>query len=180
MCVLASTDERLFSKYRNDSVAHYKRMQDLYDRGILKSFKVLAHKSNFASDFTSTLTSGGRQKASSRPLFYISGCLALISFVHDTPPLRRRFAMRSARALISTSIRYCVGHPFLNSLSARTPKRREARSLRSRSASHYSHKCHIRSLTAGRQRRLCALRKILHLGNRRNFSDSYMCEKSAQ
>ena len=49
---LSISDERLLSKYRKDPVAHYERMQALFDKGGFKSFRILASKSNFASKYS--------------------------------------------------------------------------------------------------------------------------------
>ena len=86
---LSVTDERLFSKYRKNTTttAHYERMQDLYNRGILKSFRILANKSDFASKYTYNNYKWIPESGVSPTAFYTFGdCLALISFVHDTPP----------------------------------------------------------------------------------------------
>ena len=48
---LSIVDERLLSKYRKDPAKHYERMQDLSDRGVIKSFRILANKSNFANTY---------------------------------------------------------------------------------------------------------------------------------
>jgi transcriptional regulator with XRE-family HTH domain len=84
---LSVTDERLLAKYRKDHTVHYERMQDLHDRGVIKSFRILANQSNFSSKYPYNLYKW-QPKASLAPTaFYTFGdCLALISFVHDTPP----------------------------------------------------------------------------------------------
>jgi transcriptional regulator with XRE-family HTH domain len=86
VCV-SVTDERLFAKYRKDSTIHYKRMQELYDRGVIKSFRILANQSNFSAKYPYNKYKW-QPKASVAPtaFFTFTGCLALISFVHETPP----------------------------------------------------------------------------------------------
>jgi transcriptional regulator with XRE-family HTH domain len=84
---LSVSDERLLAAYRSDTTRHYKRMQDLFDAKGFKSFRILANKSNFASDYTYNTYRWEPSKASAPVAFYVfAECLALISFVHDTPP----------------------------------------------------------------------------------------------
>jgi hypothetical protein len=86
---LSVSDERLFLKYRTPeaTTTHYERMQKLYDSGILKSFRILAHHSDFGSKYSYT-TYRQNPKASIAPTaFYtFSDCLALISFAHNPAP----------------------------------------------------------------------------------------------
>jgi transcriptional regulator with XRE-family HTH domain len=84
---LSVTDERLLGKYRKDSTVHYKRMQELFDSGVITSFRILANQSNFAAKFSYN-TYKWQPKTSVAPTaFYVFGdCLALLSFVHSTPP----------------------------------------------------------------------------------------------
>jgi transcriptional regulator with XRE-family HTH domain len=82
---LSVTDERLLAKYRKDSELHRKRMKDLCERGIIKSFRVLANKSNFSPWYATHKLQPG--PALSPTAFYAFGdCLALISFAHPIPP----------------------------------------------------------------------------------------------
>jgi transcriptional regulator with XRE-family HTH domain len=84
---LSVTDERLFSKYRRDTPAHYRRMQDLYDRGIMKSFRILANQSNFGTIYTYTTYRWQPEAALTPTAFYVfAQCLALLSFAEDNPP----------------------------------------------------------------------------------------------
>ncbi|HAX91167.1 MAG TPA: hypothetical protein DCY07_03030 [Rhodospirillaceae bacterium] len=84
---LSITDERLLSKYRKNPTVHYKRMQDLSDRGVIKKFRILATKSNFASDFPYNLYKWQPDTSLAPTAFYTFGdCLALISFVHTPAP----------------------------------------------------------------------------------------------
>jgi transcriptional regulator with XRE-family HTH domain len=84
---LSVTDERLFSKYRTNTVEHYERMQDLSDRGVIKSFRILAHKSNFASKYTYNTYKWQPEDTVAPTAFYtFADYLALISFEHTTPP----------------------------------------------------------------------------------------------
>ena len=84
---LSVTDETLLAKYRKNSAVHYQRMQDLFDRGIIKSFRILANKSDFASKYPYNIYKWQPESSISPTAFYTFGeCLALISFVHDTPP----------------------------------------------------------------------------------------------
>jgi len=84
---LSVTDERLLAKYRKDSTVHYQRMQDLFDRGVIKSFRILANQSNFASKYPYNTYKWQPESNLSPTAFYtFCDCLALISFVHDTPP----------------------------------------------------------------------------------------------
>lgn len=84
---LSITDERLLSKYRKNPVAHYERMQELSDRDVIKSFRILAGESNFASDHPYNLYKWQPSLSLSPTAFYTFGdCLALISFVHSPAP----------------------------------------------------------------------------------------------
>jgi transcriptional regulator with XRE-family HTH domain len=84
---LSVSDERLFSKYRRNTPEHYQRMQDLHERGILKSFRILANQSNFASTYTYNTYKWQPQTSFAPTAFYVFGnCLALVSFAHTTPP----------------------------------------------------------------------------------------------
>lgn len=84
---LSVTDERLLSKYRKNSAIHYERMQDLSDRGIIKSFRILANKSNFASKYPYNLYKWQPDSSLSPTAFYTFGeCLALISFAQEPTP----------------------------------------------------------------------------------------------
>jgi len=84
---LSVTDERLLGKYRKDLTKHYIRMQDLFDRAVFKSFRILANKSNFANNYPYNTYKWQPEASVSPTAFYTFGdCLALISFVHQTPP----------------------------------------------------------------------------------------------
>ena len=84
---LSVTDESLFSKYRKDTKDHYERMQKLYDQGGFKSFRILANKSNFATDYTYNTYKQLPGEALAPTAFYtFANYLALISFAHTTPP----------------------------------------------------------------------------------------------
>ena len=84
---LSVTDERLLAKYRANSTVHYKRMQDLRDSGVITSFRILASQSNFASKYSYNTYKWRREASLSPTAFYtFADCLALISFVHPTPP----------------------------------------------------------------------------------------------
>ena len=84
---LSVTDERLLGKYRKDSTVHYHRMQDLYDKSIITSFRILTNKSNFASDYPYNTYKWTADASVAPTAFYtFADCLALISFAHDNPP----------------------------------------------------------------------------------------------
>jgi hypothetical protein len=84
---LSVTDERLFSKYRTNTVEHYERMQDLFNRGVIKSFRILANKSNFATRYTYNVYKWQPEETMAPTAFYtFANYLALISFEHSTPP----------------------------------------------------------------------------------------------
>jgi transcriptional regulator with XRE-family HTH domain len=84
---LSVSDERLFSKYRRNTPEHYQRMQDLFDSGVLKSFRILANQSNFAATYTYNTYKWQPETSFAPTAFYVFGdCLALVSFVHSTPP----------------------------------------------------------------------------------------------
>jgi transcriptional regulator with XRE-family HTH domain len=84
---LSIVDERLLSKYRRDPTQHYERMQDLSDRGIIKSFRILANKSNFASKYPYNEYKWQTDSVISPTAYYTFGdCLALISFEHSPAP----------------------------------------------------------------------------------------------
>ncbi len=86
---LSVSDERLFSKYRSqaDTIAHYERMQALFDKGILKSFRILANQSSFASKYNYNEYKWQPESSVAPTAFYVfADCLALLSFVHPTPP----------------------------------------------------------------------------------------------
>jgi len=84
---LSVTDESLFSKYRRDTKDHYERMQRLYNEGGFNSFRILANKSNFANDYTYNTYKQLPGEALAPTAFYtFANYLALISFVHTTPP----------------------------------------------------------------------------------------------
>ena len=81
------TDEPLIGKYRTNSATHYIRMQDLKDRNIIKSFRILANKSNFATQYNYNTYKWQPETSISPTAFYTFGdCLALISFTHDPAP----------------------------------------------------------------------------------------------
>jgi transcriptional regulator with XRE-family HTH domain len=84
---LSVTDERFFAKYMRDTIGHYERMQKLYDQGIFKSFRILANQSNFATKYNYN-TYRWQSEASLGPTAFYTFVdrLALISFVHTTPP----------------------------------------------------------------------------------------------
>jgi len=84
---LSVTDERLFAKYRTNTVEHYQRMQELFDRGVIKSFRILANKSNFATKYTYNTYKWQPEETMAPTAFYtFADYLALISFEHTTPP----------------------------------------------------------------------------------------------
>jgi transcriptional regulator with XRE-family HTH domain len=84
---LSVTDERLLAKYRKNSSIHYERMQDLSNQGVIKSFRILANKSEFRSKYPYNLYKWQPGSSLSPTAFYTFGdCLALISFVHDPAP----------------------------------------------------------------------------------------------
>lgn len=82
---LSVVDEWLLAKYRKDPNVHYKRMKALCDKGIIKSFRILATKSKFAPTYSTYKWQPG--PSLSPTAFYAFGdCLALISFVHNPAP----------------------------------------------------------------------------------------------
>jgi transcriptional regulator with XRE-family HTH domain len=82
---LSVSDEELLFKYRKDPMAHRERLKALCDKGIIKSFRILANKSKFAPLYATYKKQPG--PALSPTAFYAFGdCLALISFVHNPPP----------------------------------------------------------------------------------------------
>jgi transcriptional regulator with XRE-family HTH domain len=84
---LSVTDERLLGKYRKNSTVHYERMQDLYTRRIVTSFRILAAKSNFAMKYTYNTYKWQPGIDVAPTAFYVFGdCLALISFTHQPAP----------------------------------------------------------------------------------------------
>jgi transcriptional regulator with XRE-family HTH domain len=84
---LSVTDERLLAKYREDPTLHYQRMQDLCDRGVVKSFRILANKSDFASKYPYNTYKWQPEASVAPTAFYTFGdCLALVSFTHSPPP----------------------------------------------------------------------------------------------
>jgi transcriptional regulator with XRE-family HTH domain len=84
---LSAEDEWLFAKYRKDPDLHRKRMKELYDQGIIKSFRILADKSNFTNKYGYSTYKWQPHASLSPTAFYCFGdCLALISFVHNPPP----------------------------------------------------------------------------------------------
>jgi len=84
---LSVSDERLFAKYRKNNERHYQRMQALYNSGGFESFRILANKSNFATKYPYNTYKWQPDASIAPTAFYTFGdCLALISFVHTTPP----------------------------------------------------------------------------------------------
>jgi transcriptional regulator with XRE-family HTH domain len=84
---LSVTDERLFSKYRTNTIDYYERMQDLFNRGVIKSFRILANKSNFATRYTYSTYKWQPETTMAPTAFYtFADYLALISFEHSNPP----------------------------------------------------------------------------------------------
>ena len=84
---LSVTDERFFAKYMPNTIEHYERMQKLYDAGVFKSFRILANESNFATQYSYNSYKRWRDVSISPVAYYtFANCLALISFVHTTPP----------------------------------------------------------------------------------------------
>jgi transcriptional regulator with XRE-family HTH domain len=84
---LSVTDERLFSKYRTNTIEYYENMQELSDRGVIKSFRILANKSNFATKYTYNTYRWQPETTMAPTAFYtFADYLALISFEHNHPP----------------------------------------------------------------------------------------------
>lgn len=84
VCV-SVVDENLLFKYRKDPLTHRKRLKDLCEKGTIKSFRILANKSEFAPTYATYKRNPG--PAMSPTAFYAFGdCLALISFAHNPPP----------------------------------------------------------------------------------------------
>jgi len=84
VCV-SVVDESLLFKYRKDPAVHRKRMKDLCERGVIKSYRILANQSEFAPTYATYKKNPG--PALSPTAFYAFGdCIALISFVHSSPP----------------------------------------------------------------------------------------------
>ena len=84
---LSVTDERLFSKYRSNTVEYYERMQELFNNGVIKSFRILANKSNFATKYTYNTYRWQPETTMAPTAFYtFADYLALISFEHTAPP----------------------------------------------------------------------------------------------
>jgi hypothetical protein len=84
---LSVTDERLFAKYRTNTAEHYQRMQELFDRGVIKSFRILANRSNFATKYTYNTYKWQPEETMAPTAFYtFADYLALISFEHTIPP----------------------------------------------------------------------------------------------
>ncbi len=83
VCVSVS-DENLLSKYRKDPDIHRQRMKKLVDKGKV-SFRILTMKSNFSSSYA--LYKWQKSDITAPTSFYAFGdCLALISFLHHSPP----------------------------------------------------------------------------------------------
>jgi transcriptional regulator with XRE-family HTH domain len=86
VCVSVS-DERLLTKYRKDPAIHYRRMQDLTDRNVVKSFRILSNHEQLVSGYSYSVFKWQPESGIAPTAFYAFGeCLALISFVHETPP----------------------------------------------------------------------------------------------
>jgi transcriptional regulator with XRE-family HTH domain len=84
---LSVTDERLLTKYRKNPAIHYERMMDLRTRGVVKSFRILANKSDFSPDYPYNEYKWQADATVSPTAFYTFGdCLALISFAHNPAP----------------------------------------------------------------------------------------------
>jgi transcriptional regulator with XRE-family HTH domain len=84
---LSVTDERFFEKYMPNTIEHYERMQKLFDARVFKSFRILANESNFATKYNYNTYKKQHEASPSPTAFYtFADCLALISFVHATPP----------------------------------------------------------------------------------------------
>jgi hypothetical protein len=84
---LSVTDERRFAQYRTNTIEHYQRMQELFDCGVINSFRILANKSNFATKYTYNTYKWQPEKTMARTAFYtFADYLALVSFDHTTPP----------------------------------------------------------------------------------------------
>jgi hypothetical protein len=62
-------------------------MQDLHDRGLIKSFRILANESNFLMNYAYHEYKWQPGPSIAPTGFYAFGdCLALISFAHDPAP----------------------------------------------------------------------------------------------
>lgn len=84
---LSIADERLLSKYRKDPTIHFKRMQDLHDRRVIRSFRILANESNFSMEYPYNEYKWQPGQSIAPTGFYAFGdCLALISFAHNPAP----------------------------------------------------------------------------------------------
>jgi transcriptional regulator with XRE-family HTH domain len=84
---LSVDDERLLAMYRKNPAVHYDRMQNLSDKGIIKSFRILANKSHFATKYPYNSYKWQPGSSVAPTAFYAFGdCLALISFTHNPPP----------------------------------------------------------------------------------------------
>lgn len=84
---LSITDERLLAKFRRNPNVHYERMQDLFNKGIIKTFRILTHESNFSTNYNYNLYKWQAESSVAPTAFYTFGdCLALMSFVHNPAP----------------------------------------------------------------------------------------------
>jgi transcriptional regulator with XRE-family HTH domain len=81
---LSVVDEHLLAQYRKDPDIHRKRMKELVARGDV-TFRVLATESDFVSAYAQYKWQP-RQSAAPTSFYAFGDCLALISFVHTTPP----------------------------------------------------------------------------------------------
>ncbi len=81
---LSVVDERLLAQFRRDPDLHRRRIKELVDRGDV-TFRVLATESNFVSPYAQYKWQP-RQSAAPTSFYAFGNCLALISFVHPTPP----------------------------------------------------------------------------------------------
>jgi hypothetical protein len=68
---LSVTDERRFAQYRTNTIEHYQRMQELFDCGVINSFRILANKSNFATKYTYNTYKWQPEKTMARTAFYV-------------------------------------------------------------------------------------------------------------
>jgi len=84
---IASSDARLYAKYRKKPEIHRERMRELVNRGTV-SFRILAEDGDMHLTAASYATYKWQPKEQFAPTsFYAFGeCLALVSFVHNPAP----------------------------------------------------------------------------------------------
>lgn len=83
---LSISDQALLTRYRKNPGLHYDRMKELCANGTIKSFRILATKSEYFCNPMFATFKWQPENLSPTGFWAFGDCLALISFAHSPPP----------------------------------------------------------------------------------------------